>query len=145
MTGETVDNFFEQTTGRDNKLVVGGSTETGTGQNLKTRMFTLPVGDVAAAGDVFLAPGVAGSIVRITNVVDGTVSVAPATLVFTIGATIMTGSTITIATAGAIGDIDEVKPTILNTIKKDDFIKVTKGAGSTGVANGVLTFEILLS
>jgi len=147
MTGESVLNRFEQPgTDRDNKLVLEGTSETVTGQNLKTKLVTVPIGDVSTAGSVFAVPGVAGTIVGISNVIDAAITVADAGLTFEIGGVAVTGAAITITQAGsAAGDVDQSTPTALNIITAAQAIEIVKDGGSTTASNGVVTFEILPS
>ncbi len=147
MTGESVLNRFEQPgTDRDNKLVLEGTSETVTGQNLKTKLVTVPIGDVSAAGSVFAVPGVAGTIVGISNVIDAAITVADAGLTFEIGGVAVTYAAITITQAGsAAGDVDQSTPTALNVITAAQAIEIVKDGLSTTASNGVVTFEILPS
>ena len=141
-----VDNRFEQAVGTDNKLVLGGSVETPTGQNLKTKLVTVPIGDVSAAGSVFAVPGIAGTIVKISNVIDAAITSADAGLTFEINGTAVTGAAITIANAGsAAGDVDSSLPSALNVITASEAIEVVKDGLSSTASNGVVTFEILPS
>lgn len=149
MSAESVKNRFEQPSdseNRDNKLVLGGSSETETGQNLKTKLVTVPIGDVSTAGSVFVVPGVAGTIVGISNVIDAAITVADAVLTFEIGGTAVTGAAITITQAGsAIGDVDQSAPSALNVITAAEAVEIVKDGGSTTASNGVVTLEILPS
>ena len=171
-----VDNFFDQPTGggTDNKLTVNGTLTTGSGSNfnmngtmttdaastmvvkgamdtngsqdLRTKLVTLPIGDVSAAGSVWVVPGIAGTIVKISNVIDAAITVADAGLTFEIDGTAVTGAAITIANASsAAGDVDSSTPTALNVITASEAIEVVKDGSSTTASNGVVTFEILLS
>lgn len=148
MSGENVDNFFEQPVGggTDNKLVLGGTVETPTGANLKTKLVAVPIGDVSTAGSVFVTPGVAGTIVKFGNVIDAAITAADAGLTLEIGGTLVTGSAITIANAGsAAGDVDQATPTALNVITASEAIEIVKDGLSTTTSNGVVTLEILPS
>lgn len=148
MTAESVSNRFEQpgADGRDNKLVLGGSSETETGQNLKTKLVNVPIGDVSAAGSVWAVPGIAGTIVKISNVIDTTITTANAGLTFEIGGTAVTGAAITIAFSGSLpGDVDSSAPSALNVITASEAIEIVKDGASTVASNGVVTFEILPS
>lgn len=147
MTNESVDNFFKQAgSGRSNDLVIGAGIETATGGNLKTKLVTLPIGDVSTAGSAFVSPGVAGTIIKISNVIDAAITAADAGLTFEIGGVAVTGAAIAIANAGsAAGDVDQSTPTALNVITATDAIEVVKDGLSTTTSNGVVTFEILLS
>jgi len=148
MTGESVLNRFEQPAGtsRDNKAIMGGTLQTEGGANLKTKLVTVPIGDVSAAGSVFAVPGVAGTIVGISNVIDAAITVADAGLTFEIGGVAVTNAAITITQAGsAAGDVDQSTPTALNVITAAQAIEIVKDGLSTTASNGVVTFEILPS
>lgn len=148
MAAESVKNFFEQpgADGRDNKLVLGGLSETDTGQNLKTKLVTVAIGDISTSGSVWAVPGVAGTIVGISNVIDTTITTANAGLTFEIGGTAVTGAAITIAFSGSLpGTVDQSTPTALNVITAAEAIEIVKDGLSTVASNGVVTFEILPS
>jgi len=147
MAGETVLNRFEQPgTDRDNKLVVEGSMETAGAADLKTKLVTVAIGDISTAGSVWAVPGVAGSIVKISNVIDTTITTANAGLTFEIGGTAVTGAAITIAFSGSLpGDVDSSAPSALNVITASEAIEIVKDGASTVASNGVVTFEILPS
>lgn len=147
MSGETVENFFRQSNGgRDNTLVIGGTTETASGANLKTRLVALPIGDVSTAGNVWVVPGVAGTIVSISNVIDAAITGADAGLTFEIDGALVVSGDITITQSGsAIGDVDQSVPVSANAITTGQAIEVIKDGSSTTTSLGTVTFEILLS
>ena len=148
MTAESVLNRFEQPAGtsRDNKAVMGGSMETETAQNLKTKLVTVPIGDISTAGSVWAVPGIAGTIVKISNVIDTTITTANAGLTFEIGGTAVTGAAITIAFSGSLpGDVDSSAPSALNVITASEAIEIVKDGLSSVASEGVVTFEILPS
>ena len=148
MTAESVKNFFEQpgADSRDNKLVLGGLSETPTGQDLKTKLVTVPIGDISTAGSVWAVPGIAGTIVGISNVIDTTITTANAGLTFEIGGVAVTDAAIAIAFSGSLpGDVDQSTPSALNVITASEAIEIVKDGLSTVASNGVVTFEILPS
>ncbi len=142
-------NRFEQPVGgsMDNKLFLGGSVVTDDAeQSVKSKIVSVPIGDVSAAGSVWVVPGVAGTILKISNVIDTTITTANAGLTFEIGGTAVTGADITIAFTGSLpGTVDQSTPTALNVITTSDAIEVVKDGLSTVASNGVVTFEIELS
>jgi hypothetical protein len=143
-----VDNYFDQppSGSTDNKLVLSGSVESGSGANLKTKLVAIPIGDVSTAGSVWVVPGVAGTIVNFSNVIDAAITVADAVLTLEIGGTAVTGATITIDnTTSAAGVVDQSTPTALNVITASEAIEIVKDGGSTTASNGVVTLEILPS
>jgi hypothetical protein len=140
----SVNNRFEQPGGgRDNKFIVGGSMQTETAQNLKTKTVTVPIGDISTAGSVWVVPGFAGTIKKIGTVIDTTITTANAGLTFEIGGTAVTGADITIAFTGSLpGTVDQSAPTALNVITASEAIEIVKDGLSTVASNGVVTFEI---
>ena len=140
-------NFFKQATASgDNELVLDGTVSTSAGGNVKTKLVTLPIGDVSAADSVWVVPGVAGNITKISNVIDAAITTADAGLTFEIGGAAITGSAITIAfTGSAAGDVDQSAPSALNVITASDAIEVVKDGASDTASNGVVTFEIELA
>lgn len=173
MSRENVSNFFEQPgSDGDNALVIGGNMrseagstvalagatdlsgtttvsgplESATGADLKTKLVAVAIGDVSTAGSVFAVPGVAGTIVAISNVIDAAITAADAGLTFEIGGTAVTSAAITIANVGsAAGTVDQSTPSALNVITAAEAIEVVKDGLSTTTSNGVVTFEILPS
>ena len=162
MAGESVDNFFEQpgTGGTDNALVIGGNmrsevgstialsgaVESAGGADLKTKLVTVAIGDISDASSVWVVPGVAGTIVKISNVIDTTITTANAGLTFEIGGNAVTDAAITIAFSGSLpGDVDSSAPSALNVITASEAIEIVKDGLSTVASNGVVTFEILPS
>ena len=171
MTGESVLNKFEQPgSDLDNTLVldgtlnvngtatvdgvmtvggtlqIDGSLNSATGADLKTKLVTVPIGDVSTAGSVFAVPGVAGTIVKISNVIDTTITTANAGLTFEIDGNAVTDAAITIEFSGSLpGDVDQSTPSALNVITAAEAIEVVKDGLSTVASNGVVTFEILPS
>lgn len=148
MSGENVDNRFEQPVGgsTDNPLILGGTVETPAGANLKTKLVTVAIGDISTAGSVWAVPGFAGTIVKIGNVIDGVITSATAGLTFEIGNTEITDSAIDIVVSGsAAGVVDQSTPSALNVIADDEAIEIVKDGLSSTTSNGVVTFEILPS
>lgn len=147
MSGESVLNFFKQPgADKDNKLVLGGSMETDGAQDLKTKLVTVAIGDVSTAGSVFVVPGVAGTIVGVSNVIDAAITSADAGLTLEIGGTEVTDADITIANSGsAAGVVDQSVPSALNVITASDAVEIVKDGLSSTTSNGVVTLEILLS
>lgn len=142
-------NRFEQPVGGsfDNKLFLGGSVVTDDAeQSVKSKIVSVPIGDVSTAGSVWVVPGVAGTILKISNVIDTTITTANAGLTFEIGGVAVTDAAITIAFSGSLpGTVDQSTPTALNVITTSDAIEVVKDGLSTVASNGVVTFEIELS
>jgi predicted RecA/RadA family phage recombinase len=93
-----------------------------------------PIADIAAVADSLIrkAP-FAGLVTRAWTVLQGGAIDGDAIATAKIGATAITGGAITIATASsAAGDLDEVYPTALNVVAKDDSLLFSSnGGGST--------------
>ena len=108
--------------------------------------FTVQLEDVSTAKSVWVHPGVAGEITKISTVLHDTITAANAGLTFKIAGTAMTSSAITITQSGsAAGDVDTSSPTALNTITAVQPIEIiTDGASSTD-RDVTLTFQINLT
>jgi hypothetical protein len=147
MAAESVLNVFEQPgADLDNKFVVGGSMESTGGADIKTKFVTVAIGDVSTAGSVWAVPGVAGTVVKISNVIDAAITGADAGLTFEIGGVAITDAAITIANvSSAAGDVDQSTPSALNVITAVQPIEIVKDGASTTTSNGVVTLEILPS
>lgn len=141
-----VDNNFEQpqSGGSDNKLVLGGSVETGGGASLKTQVVALKINDVSTAGQAYFYSPFAGTLTKVTSVLNGAIITADAVL--TVKTQAGTAGTITIANASsAAGDIDSVAPVTNNAVTAGSLIEVeTSGASGNTVAVD-LSIEIALA
>ena len=142
-------NRFEHPIGGsdDNKLILGGTVVTDdAGASVKSKIVSVPIGDVSTGGSVWVVPGVAGTILKISNVIDAAITSAAAGLTFEINGTAVTDGPITIAISGsAAGVVDQSTPSSTNVITTSDAIEVVKDGASTGTSLGVVTFEIELS
>lgn len=148
MARANVLNRFEQPTGGsdDNPLILEGTVETGSGQNVKTRFVTLAIGDLSTAVSAFVVPGFAGTITKITCVINAGFSTPDAKVEFFIGGQELTDADIVIPFADAVfGFVVSSSPTALNIITATDSIQsnTTAQAGSSSTA--VITFEIEVS
>ena len=127
-------------------LVASGAFESSGGADLKTKLVTVAIGDISSSGSVWVVPGVAGTIVGISNVIDTTITTADAGLTFEIGGTEVTGADIAIAFSGSLpGTVDQSTPTALNVITAAEAIEIVKDGLSTVASLGVVTLEILPS
>lgn len=141
-----VDNYFEQTNGSDNKLVIGGSFESAGGQSLKKAYLTVKLDDISTAGQIYVVSPVAGTISKIYSVINGAIATADAVLTSKIGGTAITNGAITVANSGsAAGDVDSATPTALNTITAGAAIEIETNGASTNTVEVVITIEITLS
>lgn len=102
--------------------------------------------DISTADTVWVSPGVAGEIIRITSVIEGAIATSDATLTCDINTTAITGGSITVATAGsAAGDVDVANPTAANVITATDALSVETDGASTNTVPCVVTFLIRLN
>jgi len=142
-------NRFEQPVGGsdDNKLFLGGSVVTDDAeQSVKSKLVSVPIGNVSTGGSVWVVPGVAGTILKISNVIDTTITSVNAGLTFKIGGVTITDAGITIAFTGSLpGTVDQSTPSALNVVTTSNAIEIVKDGASTGTSLGVVTFEIELS
>ncbi len=138
-------NFFEQPDPtNDNPLVLNGTVSGSTADQLKSVLVTLFIGSVSASGDFYIAPGVAGTIVRISSIIDAVPNGVLSTLDFDISGTPINNSSIAIFAGESAGSVRQSTPSALNVVSESDYIRVVKTGGSGVTSNAVLTFEIVL-
>ena len=141
----SVDNQFDQPPagGSDNKFTVGGTMVTGAGASLKTVILTARIEDVSTAGQVFILSPFAGTVLKVSSVLNGAITAADAVLtVKTAGGT---AGTITIANAGsAAEDIDTLTPSANNTVLAGGLIEIETSGASTGTIGVDLSIEFAL-
>ncbi len=141
-----VKNYFEQAVDSDNKLVLGGSVETVTGQNITSVVLNVKMTDISTAGTVYVTSPISGTIKNIYTVIDGVIITGDAVLTSKIGVTAITGGVITIANAGsAAGIIDTTTPTALNVVAVGDQINIATDGGSTNTVAATISILIELS
>ena len=142
-------NRFEHPVGgsKDNKLILGGTVVTDdAGASVKSKIVSVPIGDISSSGSVWVVPGIAGTILKISNVIDTTITTANAGLTFKIGGVLITDAAITIAFSGSLpGTVDQSTPSALNVINTSQAIEVVKDGSSSVASLGVVTFEIEMS
>lgn len=126
-------------------LVVGGVEVTATGTELNALdgitatttelnqyAITARIPDVSTAQSVFVVAPHAGDIAAYWTALHGAITVGDATITLEIGGTLVTGSSITIATAGsAAGDVDTATPSAANTVTAGQAIEIITDGGST--------------
>ena len=136
-----VNNYFD----RDNNLNLVGEIKTGAGQSLKTVHVTVKIDDISTAGTIYVVPGVAGTIEKITSVINGAIATADATLTPKINESPITDGAITIANAGsAAGQIDTSSPSAAKTITANDAVEIETDGASTNTVSAVITLQINL-
>lgn len=144
MTANVLNKFEQPTSDGDNKLVIGGSMETAGGASLKTLVVSVKIVDVSTAGQVFFFAPFAGTLTKVTSVLNGAIITADAVL--TVKTQEGTAGTITIANSGsATGDIDSLTVSSNATVTAGSLIEIeTTGASGNTIAVD-LTIEIALS
>lgn len=143
-----VDNYNEQPAGgsTDNKLVLGGSVETGDGENIKKTFLNVRITDISTAGSVFVVAPVAGNFTKIYSVIDGAITTGDAVITTEINTVLVTDGGLTIANASsAAGDVDSGTPSAANTVAVGDVIEVITDGGSTNTVSANFTIEITRS
>lgn len=92
----------------------------------------------------FVSP-VAGTITKLTSVLEGALTVGDATITASIGGTAVTGGALTIAQAGsAAGDIDTASPTAANTVTAGQAVALTVAGTNTATSSAMVMVEITL-
>ena len=98
---------------------------------------------IDSKSDIFIPVPFAGTVTKVTSVIDGALGTADTVLTCKINGTAMTNGNITVAYSGsAAGDIDSCTPTALNVFTSTDYIRVTSDTAGTGSVNATLTFTI---
>jgi len=130
----------------DNKIVLGGTVETGGGQEPKSVILNVSLADVSTSSTVYIASPIAGTIEKIYTVIDGAIATADAVLTASIGAAAITGGVVTIANAGsAAGDVDVATPTAANVVAVGDQINIATNGASTNTVVANISILITLS
>ncbi len=139
-----VDNFLSQAgSGKDNVLVLGGTVISPGGTSVKASRLTATIADVSTADSFWLYPGFAGTITKVSAVLQGaTLTGGAAAITLEIGGTGVTGGDITLAVSSADGDVFTATPSALNIFTSGEPIEIITDGGSTGTAALHLTFEL---
>lgn len=99
--------------------------------------------DVSTASAIYLVAPVAGSISRITTVLQGAITVANAAVKASIGGVDITGGGVTVAYSGsAAGDMDTSACTAANTVTERQVVKIETDGGSTDTAALEICLEL---
>lgn len=139
-------NRFEQPADgtQDNKLILGGTLETSGGSSLKTQVVTLKINDVSTAGQTYFLSPFAGTLLKVSSVLNGAIITADAVL--TVKTQAGTAGTITIANSGsAAGDIDSLTVSSNGAVTAGSLIEVETDGASGNTIPVDLTLEIALS
>lgn len=143
---ETLNYFKPVSTGQDNKLILGGTVETAGGQDLKKVYLPVDITNISSAAVVYLPCPVAGTITKITTIINGAIATANAILTGRIGSTAITNGAVTIPFSGsAAGQVNSTTPTALNTVAVGNNINFTANNASTNTVRATIVVEITLS
>jgi hypothetical protein len=116
---------------------------TATVAELNQYAVTCQIDDISSAASFWVVAPHAGTIAKVYTVINGAISVADAVITLEIGGTLVTGSTVTIATASsAAGDVDSSTPSAANTVTAGQAIEVITDGGSTGTVKAEVTILI---
>jgi hypothetical protein len=111
--------------------------------DVRNKFITTYLADVSTAGQIYVAPGFAGKIKKVTTVLNSAISVGNAVLTIKIGGSAVTGGSITIAhTGSASGDVDTCVPTAANSFTAGQSIEIETNGGSTDTAIVSITLEL---
>jgi len=106
---------------------------------------SVPVADLKAEDAAvyrFTSP-VAGTITKLTSVLEGALVAGDATITPSIGGTPITNGALTITQAGsAAGDIDTATPTAANTVTAGQGVALTVGGTNTATVSAMVMVEI---
>lgn len=111
------------------------------------RQYTISgvISDVSTSETVYVPIPYAGTVAKITTVLEGTLTTADATVTASNSAAASMG-TITVAFSGsAAGDVDTLAPASNNTVTADDYITLATDGGSTGAQRLWFTVTVDMS
>jgi hypothetical protein len=118
------------TTATNNQVYVADGANSGAWTDL-TISFSAVIADVSTAETIYIPMPYAGTIAKVTTVLEGAITVADATINVKNSSAVSMG-TITVAyTSSAAGDVDSLSPASNNTVTADDYITVETDGGST--------------
>lgn len=126
--------------------ITSGMVDASSIKNVNTSILNTILTDVSTASDVYIVVPFACTVTKCYSALQATINTADSVVTLKIGATPMTGGTMTITASGsAPGDIDSCTPTANNTLTAGQVITIDTDGGSTGTAALVLTFVLSLS
>lgn len=98
------------------------------------------IDDISTADSVYVVAPFAGTISKISIVIDSAISVANTTIVAKINTVAVTNGSLVVPFSGsAIGDVITVSPTATNTVAAGDAIEFACDGASTGSSVGTIT------
>jgi hypothetical protein len=124
-------------------LTIEGTTLNATAAELNTYVLNVALDDISTASSCFVVAPKAGTISKISSIIDGTTATADAVITANVngGANNITAQ-ITIASGSAATAIDTCSPSDNNTVTAGQYIKLTTNGGSTNTVKAVFTIEI---
>jgi len=124
-------------------LSIAGTTVTATAAELNTYVLNVALDNISTASSCFVVAPKAGTISKITSIIDGTTATADAVITANVngGANNITAQ-ITIASGSAATAIDTCSPSDYQTVTAGQYIKLTTNGGSTNTVKAVFTIEI---
>ena len=110
--------------------------------NTNRGSFTVQMTDISTAQDIYIPTPFAGTVEKVTTVIDGAIGTADCSIKIYDSATSLMG-TITVANSGsAAGDVDFVDPASNNVFTEDDYIRVNSDGASTGSVNMTIVISV---
>lgn len=110
-----------------------------------TIYLTAKMTDISTAGTIYIPSPVAGTIAKITSIIDGTTATADAVITGKIGAVAITGGVVTVASGSGAGDVDTATPTAANTVAVNSNINLTTDGASTNTVAAQFVIEITIA
>lgn len=121
-----------------------GPVESSGGANLKTKLVSVKMTDISTAKSVWVVPGFACTIVKISSVISGAIITVDAGITTEIDGTPVTNGDLTIAfTGSAAGIVDQNVPTAANVVAADEAVEIITDGLSTNAVDAVFTLELL--
>jgi len=103
------------------------------------------IGNISAASTVYIAPGISGTLVKATSVIDGALdsSGSDATITFNIDGSASDAATMTIAASGsATGTVDSVTSSANNILTSNSYIAISSDGASTNSVRAAFVLQI---
>ena len=127
---------------RVNSLKIGTTAVTATAAELNTYVLNVALDNISVpSSSCFVVAPKAGTVTKITSIIDGSITVNDATISANVHGTNIT-DTLIIATGSDAATIDTMTPSDNNTINANEYIKLTTDGLSTGEVKAVFTIEI---
>ena len=124
-----------------NGLKLGGTLVTATAEELNTYILNVELSDISAVASCFVVVPKAGTIIKVSSIIDGT-TVNATTIGLKINNAGSNFDTITIPTTASVPTISSCVPTGDNTVSANDYIEISSGGGTGNSVKAVFTIEI---